>query len=155
VHLERMTAEKLPRSSRACNLRVTDSPFCNEPMPGRASTDLHGINHVRALRQPEHPPSRVYIDMKRIDNISQAVGTDRGLVWTMRVVGLMVIAASVFFLTKNVSLNPIYDYFFATTGIIGFLTFAASWTGTAHERWNGESNQPQMELVRADQDRRR
>lgn len=72
----------------------------------------------------------------------------------MRIVGLMVIAGSVFFLTKNVSLNPIYDYFFATTAIVGLMTFAASWYDTTQTRWSQEHHQPQMELVRADDDAR-
>jgi hypothetical protein len=89
--------------------------------------------------------------MKHIDRIGQTVQEDRGLAWTMRAVGLLVIAGSLFFLTRSVSLNPLHDYFFGMTLLVGAVTLAASWMSTPE--WEPDRN-AQMELVRSDEEPR-
>jgi hypothetical protein len=106
---------------------------------------------VSTLKSTTAGPRAVDIDaMKSLDHLSQTVEDDRGLAWMMRIVGLLVVAGSLFFISRNISLNPAYDYFFAMTALIGAVTIGASWLRSPSDNWR-RSREPQMEIVRMDE----
>ncbi len=66
--------------------------------------------------------------------------SDGALNWTLRIVGLVVVAASAFFLYRGLSLNPVYDYFFSMTTILGIVTIVAGWLEPARRTFRDRSH---------------
>lgn len=86
--------------------------------------------------------------MKQTSEMQVGRSRDTALNWTMRAVGIIVFAASAFFLFKDFTLSPLYDYFFAMTALFGLVTTAASWLEPIQRpAWNREPH-PQLEIVR-------
>lgn len=112
-----------------------------------SSQDLNRRGHVSTHDTSITGLRAVDIEtMKQIDRLTQTVEDDTALAWTMRIVGLLVVAGSLFFITRSFSLNPAYDYFFGMTALVGVVTFAASWLRSPAERWQEEG----LETVRSD-----
>jgi hypothetical protein len=53
------------------------------------------------------------------------------LCWTMRFIGLVLLAGSLFFLYKDLSLSMVDNGLFTVTSLLGLLTIMGSWTSTS------------------------
>lgn len=81
--------------------------------------------------------------MKHMNEIRE----DAALDWAMRIVGLTVFAASIFFIYRDLSLSPLYDYFFSMTALVGVATVAVTLLRTPSSAEWSRSQRPVLEPV--------
>lgn len=65
--------------------------------------------------------------MKAADPLRHFQAKDRSLRWTMRGVGLLLAAASLYFLKSDLFMGDSGLWFFGFSLVLGALTFGASW----------------------------
>lgn len=139
------------RRNSGCNQSVTVTDDRNEtptepsrPGPRRQNSRLGRGSHEKIATTRRFAID----DMKTINNAHSGRQNDAALNWTMRIVGLLVFAASAFFIHREISLSPWYDYFFAMTALLGFVTAAASWLRPAAKNQWGHEHFGPLEPVR-------